>query len=345
MLAPSSTPTEARPSIAVPAVRVEGLVKTFSAGVRALDGITLCIPAGELVALVGPNGSGKSTLLEILYGITAADAGDACVLGLDPRRDYESLRAQVGYAGQETALDPEMTGRETLRLFYALRSLPHRDRDARLARVAEEYDIASFWHRPVETYSGGERQRLHLALEAMHEPRLLLLDEPTVSLDPAGRRALWSRLVAWRDAGRTLLVATHDLAEVATYCDRVVLLDRGRLLADEAPQALIAAQGRASTEITVAYGIGRNAEELVAELRELPEKPEVAIDVGTIILWRARNPEGSEPALDLLASHGISYLRVERAEPDLASVYFRLAGKGLAAPAEPNRGRKRRSRS
>ncbi len=333
-MAPSSTPTEARPAIAVPAIRAEGLVKTFGARVRALDGISLSIPSGELVALVGPNGSGKSTLFKILYGVTAADAGDAQVLGLDPRRDRASLRAQVGYAEQETALDPEITGRETLRLFYALRSLPHRYRDARLARLVEEYDIDSFWHRPVGTYSGGERQRLHLALEAMHKPRLLLLDEPTANLDPAGRRALWSRLVAWRDAGNTLLVATHDLAEVATYCDRVILLDRGHLLADDAPRALIAAQGRARTEITLACELGENAEGLASELRELPGEPEVAIDGGTITLWRAYNLEGSEPALDLLASRGVSYLRVERAEPDLASVYFRLAGKGLAARGE-----------
>ncbi len=326
----------------MPAVRAEGLAKVFGAGVRALDGIRLSIPSGELVALVGPNGSGKSTLLKILYGVTAADAGDARVLGLDPRRDRASLRAQLGYAEQETALDPEMTGRETLRLFYALRSLPHRDRDARLGRLAEEYGIDSFYHRRVGTYSGGERQRLHLALEAMHEPRLLLLDEPTAGLDPAARRALWSRLVAWRDAGRTLLVATHDLVEVATYCDRVILLDRGHLLADDAPRALIAAQGRARTEITLACGLGGNVEGLVSELRELPEKPEVAIDGGKITLWRAHNPEGSEPALDLLASRGVSYLRVERAEPDLASVYFRLAGKGLTAPGERGRGGKRR---
>ncbi len=317
-------------------------MKDFGAGVRALDGISLSIPSGELVALVGPNGSGKSTLFKILYGVTAADAGDARVLGLDPRRDRANLRAQIGYAEQETALDPEMNGRETLRLFYALRSLPHRDRDVRLARLAEEYDIDSFCHRRVGTYSGGERQRLHLALEAMHEPRLLLLDEPTTSLDPAARSAFWSRLVAWRDAGRTLLVATHDLAEVATHCDRVILLDRGHLLADDAPRALIAAQGRARTAITLAYGLGGNAERLVSELRELPEEPEVVLDGGTITLWRAHNPEGSEPALDLLASRGVSYLRVERAEPDLASVYFRLAGKGLAAPGERGRGRKGR---
>jgi ABC-type multidrug transport system ATPase subunit len=328
----------------VPAVRAEGLVKTFDAGVRALDGITLSIPSGELVALVGPNGSGKSTLLEILYGVTTADTGDARVLGLDPRRDRASLRTQAGYAGQETALDPEMTGCETLRLFYALRSLPYRDRDARLAWLAEEYDIDSFCHRPVRTYSGGERQRLHLALEAMHKPRLLLLDEPTASLDPTARLAFWSRLVAGRDGGRTVLVATHDLAEVATYCDRVILLDRGYLLANDAPRALIATQGRAGTTITLAYKLGENAEGLIAKLRKLPEKPEVAIDGGTITLWRARNPEGSEPALDLLASRGISYLRVERAEPDLASVYFRIAGKGLEAPGERSHGGKRRDR-
>jgi ABC-type multidrug transport system ATPase subunit len=319
-------------------------VKSFGAGVLALDGIRLSISFGELVALVGPNGSGKSTLLKILYGTTAADAGDAQVLGLDPRRDRASLRAQAGYAEQDTALDPEMTGRETLRLFYALRSLPHRDRDARLVWLAEEYGIDSFCDRPVRTYSGGERQRLHLALEAMHEPRLLLLDEPTASLDPTARLAFWSRLVAWRDSGRTVLVATHDLAEVATYCDRVVLLDRGHLLADDTPRVLIATQGRARTTITLAYKLEGNEEELVAELRDLPEKPEVAIDGGMVTLWRTRNPEGSEPALDVLASRGVSYLRVERAEPDLASVYFWLAGKRLEAPGERGRGAKRRDR-
>jgi ABC-type multidrug transport system ATPase subunit len=341
-LAPSSTPTEARSEVAAPAVRAEGLVKIFGAGVRALDGISLSIPSGELVALVGPNGSGKSTLLKILYGATTAETGDARVLGLDPRRDRATLRAQVGYAEQYTALDSEMTGHETLRLFYALRSLPYRDRDARLARLVEEYDIGSFYHRLVGTYSGGERQRLHLALEAMHEPRLLLLDEPTANLDPAGRRALWSRLVAWRDIGRTILVATHDLAEAATHCERVILLDRGHLLADGAPRTLIATQGRARTTITLAHEIGGGAERLVSELRELPEKPEVTIDGGRVTLWRARNPRGSEPALDLLASRGISYLRVERAEPDLASVYFRLARKGLETPEERSRGEKRR---
>jgi hypothetical protein len=114
----------------------------------------------------------------------------------------------------------------------------------------------------------------------------------------------------------------------------VILLDCGHLLADDAPGHLIAAQGRARTEITLASELGVNTRELVSELRELPEEPEVAIDGERITLWRASNPERNEPALDLLASRGVSYLRVERAEPDLAGVYFRLAGKGLPATGE-----------
>ena len=124
----------------------------------------------------------------------------------------------------------------------------------------------------------------------------------------------------------------------------MVLLDGGHLLADDAPRVLIATQGRARTTIALAYKLEGNEEELVAELRDLPEKPEVAIDGGTVTLWRTRNPEGSEPALDVLASRGVSYLRVERAEPDLASVYFWLAGKRLEAPGERGRGAKRKDR-
>lgn len=342
MLAPSSTPTEPADPAKAPAISVAGLVKTFG-GARALDGIGLALPPGELVALIGSNGSGKSTLLKILFGIGNADAGEARVLGLDPRRDREKLRAQTGYVGQDVALDPEMNGWETLRLFYALRGLPHHERGDRLKRLAEEYGIDSYADRPVGTYSGGERQRLHLALEAMHEPLLLLLDEPTTSLDPSGRRALWERLATWRDAGHSVVIATHDLPEVAGYCDRVVLLERGRLLAAGSPASLIASHSRASTTITLARGAGRDALDLERELRALPGSPDVTIGGGTITLWREQNPVGSEPALEILAAHNIPYLRVERNEADLAGAYFHLTGNALAAaPAQKGGGGRRR---
>lgn len=330
MSVPLSTPTDARP-----AVRTAGLVKSYG-GSRALDDVTLDIPEGELVALIGANGSGKSTLLKILFGILPSDAGEISVLGIDPLRDQPRLRAIAGYAGQEVALDGEITGWETLRLFYALRRLPHRERADRLGRIIDEYALGAFCDRRVAGFSGGERQRLHLALETMHEPRLLLLDEPTSSLDPGGRRALWGRLASLRDAGHTIIVSSHDLPDVAAYCDRVALLEHGRLRALDRPDALVRSHGRACTTITLARRMGEDAERLRAELA--PLAPEVAVDNFTVTIWRDRHPDGVEPALAILSERGIPYTRYERGEPDLAGAYFRLTGNTLAPVASSGTG-------
>ncbi|HEU0053377.1 MAG TPA: ABC transporter ATP-binding protein, partial [Longimicrobium sp.] len=272
------------------------MAKAYGGGVRALDGVTLAVPAGALLALVGANGSGKSTLLKLLAGIVAPDAGTIAVLGRDPRRERKALRPRLGYAGQEVALDGEMTGAETLRLFHALHALPARDRSARLAAVADDFGLGAFATRPVATWSGGQRQRLHLALATLHAPRVLLLDEPTSSLDPEGRRDLWRRLSAARDGGSTVVVATHDLGDAAAHCDRVVLLHRGRVLADGAPAALVAAHARARAVVTLDRDPGAEVEALRTALASM-DGAEVAVDGATVTLWRAANPPGEDPAL------------------------------------------------
>lgn len=317
-------------------------MKRFPGGVRALDGVGFALPPGELVGVVGANGSGKSTLLRLLAGILEADAGTVEVLGAAPRE--AGVRARVGYAGQEAALDPEMTGAETLRLFYALRGLPHRERRPRLARVREEYGLGPFCDRRVSTCSGGERQRLHLALATLHAPPLLLLDEPTTSLDPEGRRGLWGRLAAWRDEGRTVLVSTHDLPDVAARCDRVLLLHAGRLLAAEAPGALVAAHGRAGAVVTLARAPGPEAGALRRALGALEGAPEVVLDGCILTLWRDRHPRGGEPALAVLEAHGVPYRGFERREPDLAGAYFRLTGSPWAGTPSPRPRRGARGR-
>jgi ABC-2 type transport system ATP-binding protein len=330
-----STPTEI-----APVVRVEGLRRSFGPGVRALGGIGLALPPGELVAIIGSNGSGKSTLLRIIAGAIAPDAGSVTVLGLDPARQGDDLRPRIGYVGQDPALDPEMTGGETLALFHALRGLPRAGRRSDLAALVEEHGLAGFIDRRAEGYSGGERQRLHIALESMHSPELLLLDEPTTSLDPTGRRALWRRLASWRDAGRSVLAATHDLADAAAHCDRVLLLHRGELLASGSPAALIAAHGRARAAITLAHAGGFDPDLLARDLATLDGAPEVAIEDDHLTIWRDANPEGSDPALDLLAARGIAYKRYEHLDPDLAGVYLRLTG-GAPAPDAAPPGRRR----
>ncbi len=332
MPAPSSTPTE-------PAVHARGLAKTFAGGVRALDGVDLDVAAGQLVGVIGGNGSGKSTLLRVLFGVVRPDEGTVRVMGTDPRRDPSAVRARAAYAGQEAALDPEMTGWETLRLFHALRGLPASGRAECLDQVVDGYGLRPFADRRVGTWSGGQRQRLHLALEAIHGPPLLLLDEPTSSLDPEGRRDLWRRAVEWRDAENTLLIATHDLAEVAAHCDRVLLLHRGRLIADDAPAALVAAHGRARAVATLerdpadaeVHGIG-------PMLARLPDVREVTVAGRTVTVWRDAPVEGIDPVLPVLQDLGFGYVAYERHAPDLADAYFRLTGQPWAADEAPRRG-------
>jgi ABC-2 type transport system ATP-binding protein len=325
MPAPSSTPTDA-------AVRLTGVAKAFGS-VRALDGIDLAIPAGVLVGVIGANGSGKSTLLRILAGIVAADAGTVHVLGMDPRRDRASLRARTAYAGQDAALDPEMTGWETLRLFHALQGLPRAEREACLSSVVARSGLEAFAERPVGTWSGGQRQRLHLALATLHAPALLMLDEPAAGLDPDGRRDLWRQLADYRDSGdgHTALVASHDLADVAAHCDMAVLLHQGRLIAADAPAALAAAHARARTAITLAH-------EPLAEdglgplLARLPGVQEVSVSGATVVVWRDESPAGADPLLEILASAGHTVRGYEHHEPDLAGAYFRLTGSPWAVP-------------
>jgi len=334
MPAPSSTPTEA--------VVAEGASKSFG-GVRALDGVSFALPAGELVGVAGANGSGKSTLLRLLAGILEADAGTVRVLGRHPRRERAALRREAGYAGQEAALDPEMTGWETLRLFHALLGLPHGERGRRLETAVEEHGLAEVCGRRVSGWSGGQRQRLHLALATLHAPRLVLLDEPTASLDPEGRRALWDRLTAWCREGRTVVVSTHDLAEVAAHCDRVLLFRGGRLLAAERPAALVAAHSRPRTVITLARA--PDADAMRGALAVLHGVTEVAVRGETVTLWRDRHPAGAEPALELLAARGMVYRGYERREPELADAYFRLTGSAPDAerPARGRGGRRRKA--
>lgn len=326
MSAPSSTPTDQ--DVAVVA---EGLVKTFGGGVRALDGVSLTLPAARLAALVGANGSGKSTLLRALFGAVRSDEGSVRVLGHDPTADAAQLRPLMGYASQDAALDPEMTGREMLRLFDALRGLPRRDRSERMEAIAAEHGLESFRDRLIGTYSGGQRRRLHLALETMHAPRLLLLDEPTAGLDPSARRALWGRLGALRDAGVTVLAATHDLEDVAAHCDRAFLMAHGRMLASGSPARLVAEHCRATTLITLAAPTAGEGGRIREALRALDGNPEISIDEFTVTIARDEHPAIGEPALDALAHAGIAYRRYERRDPDLAGVYFRLSGTPLAA--------------
>jgi len=216
------------------AVRCHGLHKRYG-DVVAVDGLSLTVQRGECFGLLGPNGAGKTTTIEILEGLLDPDAGDVAVLGLTWRRNAAELRQRLGIQLQETQLADKLTVAETVRLF---RAFYHHGQDVgELLRIVELEGKRDSW---VNKLSGGQRQRLALACALAGAPDLLFLDEPTTGLDPQSRRQLWGVLERFRAAGGTILLTTHYMDEAQVLCDRVAIVDHGRVIALGTPQELIA---------------------------------------------------------------------------------------------------------
>jgi ABC-2 type transport system ATP-binding protein len=218
------------PDTDVPAVHLEGLHKTYGP-VRAVDGLDLTIAPGEIVAVLGPNGAGKSTTTEMITGLTDPDRGRVAVFGRPPR---EAVRqGLVGVMLQAGALLHEASVTDVLRLMHGLHAHP-----LSLAEVIERADLGSFLKTKTDKLSGGQAQRLRYALAIMADPQLLILDEPTVGMDVEIRRAFWASMREFIGGGRTVLFATHYLDEADAEADRIVVLARGRLIADGTPSMI-----------------------------------------------------------------------------------------------------------
>jgi len=221
----------------MPAVRCEHLSKRYG-NVTAVDDLSLTVPRGECFGLLGPNGAGKTTTIEILEGLLTPDAGRVEVLGLTWRADEAALRQRLGIQLQETRLAEKLTVEETLRLF---RAFYDRGRSVdELLKIVELEGKRSSW---VGKLSGGQKQRLAIACALAGAPDLLFLDEPTTGLDPQSRRQLWGILDTFRAGGGTIVLTTHYMEEAEVLCDRVAVVDRGRIIALGAPRELIESLG------------------------------------------------------------------------------------------------------
>jgi len=223
------------------AISVKDLTKSYG-GVRAVDGICFEVRPGEIFGLLGPNGAGKTTTIECLEGLRVPDGGAIRVLGRDPRRDRYELHERIGVQLQATALHDRIRVGEALRLFAGL----YRRRGPwgrRWAQLLEPLGLADKLRQYYHSLSGGQKQRLHIALALVHGPELVFLDELTTGLDPQARRAVWAFLEEIRDRGTTIFLTTHYMEEAERLCDRVAVMDRGRILALGSPAELIARLG------------------------------------------------------------------------------------------------------
>lgn len=226
-----------------PVIEVRDLHKRYGE-TPVLHGISFTVGEGELFGLLGTNGAGKTTTVEILQGLRRADGGTVEVLGLDPAMAGDRLRRRIGAQLQDAALPDRIRVGEALRLFASLHPSPRPT-----AELAEEWQLEALLRRPFGALSGGERQRLFVALALVGRPTLVFLDELTQNLDPVGRRHTWDVVRRIRDGGTTVVLVTHDVEEAERLCDRIVVLDRGRVVADGTPASIVETLGGATTVI------------------------------------------------------------------------------------------------
>jgi ABC-2 type transport system ATP-binding protein len=293
-------------------IEVQNLRKTYGRTV-AVDDISFEVAEGEIFGLLGPNGAGKTTTVECLQGLRHPDSGNIHVLGLDPRLEAQTLRRRIGSQLQESALPDRIKVWEALDLFASVTS-----NALDWPVLLEQWGLAEKRKASFSSLSGGQRQRLFIALALVNNPELVFLDEMTTGLDPAARRVAWDLIRAIRDRGTTVVLVTHFMDEAENLCDRVAIVDRGRIVASDTPQGLIT---RHASEVRVIFTTDKNdlswLEKIPGVLRVTRKGPRVEV-------------EGSGPVLALVAAalveHGIvpSDLRVE--QPTLEDVFLKLTG-------------------
>ncbi|MDP4506126.1 ATP-binding cassette domain-containing protein [Nonomuraea turcica] len=297
------------------AIRARGLTKSFGA-TQVLTGIDLTVPTGSLLALLGPNGSGKTTTVRILTTLLAPDGGTATVGGHDVTRDGVAVRRVIGLTSQQATVDDLLTGRENLELFAGLHHLGGRRARRQAQELLERFDLAEAANRQVATYSGGMRRRLDLAASMVSAPRILFLDEPTTGLDPRSRAELWSMIRELLASGTTILLTTQYLEEADQLADRVVVINGGRVVADDSPAALKRQVG---------------AERLILRLSRAEDGPRAGALLGASadaeagsLTVAVQGPDHLRHTLDVLHRAGVGVEHVELRTPTLDDVFFEL---------------------
>jgi ABC-2 type transport system ATP-binding protein len=306
----------------VPAVTVAALFKSYGS-VEAVRGISFEIQKGECFGLLGPNGAGKTTTVEILEGLLPATAGEVLVLGRRWGPDDSEIRERLGVCLQQTVLSAKLEVHETVELF---RSFYHRGRSP--AEVVAEVGLTEKAHARVGALSGGQKQRLAVACALVGAPELLFLDEPTTGLDPQSRRQVWDIVNEFKLQGRTVLLTTHYMDEAERLCDRVAVMDHGRLIASDSPRELIRSLG-GDHVVEIAFE-GDGASRVRAEsLADLPAVRAVHAEGGALFLTVTEPHLAVPPLLDRVEAAGVHLARLTTRHASLEDVFVALTGRHL----------------
>jgi ABC-2 type transport system ATP-binding protein len=303
-------------------IEVEGLVKHYGE-VKAVDDISFSVDEGEIFGLLGPNGAGKTTLMEILCGLRRFDKGNVTVQGFDLSKDSYKIRSLIGFCPQETLLYDLLTVRENFAFSASLYSLSSTKFKERVEFSSDALGVREFLNRRVQQLSGGMKRRANLAASIIHDPPIVILDEPTVGFDPNVKREFWELIKNLKKYGKTILLSTHDMYEADEICDRVAIMERGKIAALDKPHVLKRnIGGEPSVHIRVKDSQIKKAFEVLKEYKTAVIDDEMRIS--------AENPwEIMNKVSNKLVLQEIFVEKIEIVEPTLEDVFMKLTGRKL----------------
>jgi ABC-2 type transport system ATP-binding protein len=330
--------------VQIPSIAVEAhdLVKVFPKGkVRALDGVSLEVESGTVLGLLGPNGAGKTTAVRILATILSPDSGRAAILGHDVVKEAQIVRQIIGLAGQNAAVDENLTGRENIIMTGRLSHMDPKAVAGRAHQLLEDFGLTDAANRPLKTYSGGMRRRLDLAAALVASPPILFLDEPTTGLDPQSRQDLWGVIEGLVAKGTTVLLTTQYLEEADRLCRDIVVVDHGKVIAEGTPAQLKAKMGTSVVSITLPDpDVAKKAAALITGLSDKPP----VVEGGTVELTVENGPAIAVEVLRALDGANVTLTGLLLREPSLDDVFLSLTGHKVEAEEKLAAGRAGRRR-
>ncbi|HEY8739955.1 MAG TPA: ATP-binding cassette domain-containing protein [Candidatus Dormibacteraeota bacterium] len=313
-------------------IETHGLRRTFKTRksvVEAVAGVDLKVEKGEIFGFLGPNGAGKTTTLRMLSTLLPPSGGEATVAGADLLKEPGKVRERIGYVSQAGSSYPEVSGRTELVLQGRLYGMSARVARERAEELLQALDIADAGDRQTKTYSGGQKRRLDIGIGLMHKPSLLFLDEPTTGLDPQSRAHMWDEVRGLRDTGTTVFLTTHYLEEADALCDRLAIIDHGKIVAEGTPDAL----KRQVAGDVITLGVEGGNDQALAILRAQSFVREATEEDGAVRLYVDHGEVAMPAILRLLDGAGLVLATLSLARPSLDDVFLRQTGRSLREAA------------
>jgi ABC-2 type transport system ATP-binding protein len=313
-------------------LEARNLVKKYG-DFTAVNDVNLAIREGEILGLLGPNGAGKTTIISVITGLLKPTGGQITVDGLDLATDTNAAKAKLGLVPQELALYPTLSARDNLDFFGSIYGLGGKELRERVDAMLEMVQLTERANEAIETYSGGMKRRVNIAAGLLHQPQVLLLDEPTVGVDPQSRNAIFEAVEALNRAGMTLIYTTHYMEEAQRLCNRVAIIDEGQIIALDTPAALIQSLGGGILVLGLEDakpGEGKGHVQAVMDrVGELPAVKSTTRDDGHFKVEVHRFQEALMATLDITNELDVRITSMEKWEPNLESVFLHLTGKRL----------------